>query len=306
MDTEAAAKVRLDIATAALAAQSLGKGRSEPKKTQEPDADKDSEGKVDEKIGINQFLASIAEECDRTSVQANPLFFDILKKSLGKLFGLAGGDGVHPPMGAGADPLVQAINPEAKAAEQAVPDDDMLSDDEDIPAPTSPPPPAEPQLQPSERQLAAELSESTSAAATATAAAAAAANTISLEAPTTLTLDQDAEAKWAEEMDLVERTKRNNEASQAAAEGSTDDVPRADQEPSIKRAKGDGTSSDLSAHDILLQVAKVQLAAARKDEVHKTASNDVPTMPLGAGASGSSSSSSTAGPSLADALQNCG
>ena len=140
MDTEAAAKVRLDIATATLAAQSLGKGkgRSEPKKTQEPDADhKDNEGKVDEKIGINQFLASIAEECDRTSVQANPLFLDILKKSLGKLFGdsrLASGDGVPPPMD--VDPLVQAIKAtEAKAVEQRLPDDDMLTDD-DIPAPT--------------------------------------------------------------------------------------------------------------------------------------------------------------------------
>ena len=101
-------------------------------------------------------------------------------------------------------------------------------------------------------------------------------------------MDQDAEAKWAEEVDLVERTKRNDEPSQAA-EGATDDVPRADQEPSIKRAKGDGTSSDLSAHDILLQVAKVQLAAARKDEVQKIADNDVPAMPLGAGASRSSS-----------------
>ena len=46
--------------------------------------------------------------------------------------------------------------------------------------------------------------------------------------------------------------------------------------------------------------------AARKEEVQKTADNDVPAMPLGAGASGSSSSSSAAGPSLADALQKCG
>ena len=153
--------------------------------------------------------------------------------------------------------------------------------------------------------MAAEQDESAAAAA-ATAAAAAAANAISLEAPTTPNLDQDAEAKWAEEMDLVERTKRNNEASQAAAGGSTVNVPQADQEPSIKRAKGDGIASDLSAHDILLQVAKVQLAAARKDEVQKAADNDVPAMPLEAGASGSSSSSSTAGPSLADALQKCG
>ena len=92
---------------------------------------------------INQFLASIAEECDRTSVQADPLFLDILKKSLGKLFGdsrLASGDGVDPPMD--ADPLVQAIKAtEAKAVEQMLPDDDL-------PAPTSPPPNAEPLLRP--------------------------------------------------------------------------------------------------------------------------------------------------------------
>ena len=84
----------------------------------------------------------------------------------------------------------------------------------------------------------------------------------------------------------MERTKRNNEP---AAEGSIEEVPRADQEPSIKRAKGDGNASELTAHDLLLQVAKVQLAAARKKEVQKTADNDVPAMPLGTEASGNSS-----------------
>ena len=117
----------------------------------------------------------------------------------------------------------------------------------------------------------------------------------------------------------MERTKRNNEQSQAAAEGSTEETPQGDEEPSIKRAKGEGyvesgNASDLSAHDLLIQVAKVQLAAARKDEVQNIADNDVEKIgtmvfagPCGAGASGSSSSSSSTGvPTLAESLQKCG
>ena len=57
MDNEAAAKARLDNATAILAAQSLGKGRSEPKKTLEPGPGKDVNDKHEEKVGINQLLA---------------------------------------------------------------------------------------------------------------------------------------------------------------------------------------------------------------------------------------------------------
>ena len=88
MDKEAAAKARLDNATAILAAQSLGKGRSEPKKTLDHGSDKDVNDKLEEKVGINQLLACIAEECDRTSVQANPAFMDIIKRNLGKLFSI--------------------------------------------------------------------------------------------------------------------------------------------------------------------------------------------------------------------------
>ncbi len=108
-------------------------------------------------------------------------------------------------------------------------------------------------------------------------------------------------------MDQVERSKRNKEL---AAQGSSESEPPADQGPSIKRAKAEGSGAEqLTAHDILLQVAKVQLAAARQEEVQETADHDAPALPLGAGASGSSSSSSAAGPSLAglaDALQKCG
>ena len=63
MENDAAAKVRLDIATATLAAQSLGKGKGESeKKAQEPASDSQEDtGKGEEAIGISQFLASVAE-----------------------------------------------------------------------------------------------------------------------------------------------------------------------------------------------------------------------------------------------------
>ncbi len=103
-------------------------------------------------------------------------------------------------------------------------------------------------------------------------------------------------------MDLVERNKR------LAAEGGAPSESPADQGSSIKRAKGDATGPEVTAHDILLQVAKAQLAAAREKEVKAAVDNDAPTLPLGA-ASGSSSSSSAAGAplaGLAEALANCG
>ena len=147
----------------------------------------------------------------------------------------------------GMDPEVEAIKAnEAKAVEQMLPDDE-------IPAPTSPPPASGPLLLPSERQLAAELASG---------------NTTILEAPTTPNMGLDAEADWAEEME-VERTKRNKEDSQAA-EGSAEAAPQADEEPSIKRAKGGANSegdigaAELTAHDLLIQVAKVQLSACQK------------------------------------------
>ena len=100
----------------------------------------------------------------------------------------------------------------------------------------------------------------------------------------------------------MERSKR------LAAEGATPSEPTADQGPSIKRAKGDATGPEVTAHDILLQVAKAQLAAAREKEVKAAADNDAPILPPGA-ASGSSSSSSAAGAplaGLAEALAQCG
>ena len=176
-------------------------------------------------------------------------------------------------------------------------------------------------LQPSEQQCAAELAKNatTPAAAAAAAVASAPAATHLLEqqlqqahqqqeqqqlqgAQASAPSELDEEAKWAEEMDLVERNKR------LAAEGGAPSEPLADQGPSIKRAKGDATGPEVTAHDILLQVAKAQLAAAREKEVKAAADNDAPTLPLGA-ASGSSSSSSAAGAPLADlaeALANCG
>ena len=108
METEAAAKVRLGVATAA---QSLGKGkgRSEPKKTQEPDADrKEDDGKGEEKIGINQLLASIAEEFDKTLAQTNPAVMDVIRRNLGKLFSL------H----------CMRVGDDAKGVETKVPEDD--------------------------------------------------------------------------------------------------------------------------------------------------------------------------------------
>ena len=154
MDQEAAAKVRLDNATAILAAQSLGKGRSEPKKTLDLGTDKDVNDKHDEKVGLNQLLANIAEEFDKTLVQTNPAVMDIIRRNLGKLFSL------HC-MGAGDD---------AKGVETKVPEDD--TEDEGVPSPTSPPmPPAGPTPQPSERQRTAELAENAAAPAATDAAA---------------------------------------------------------------------------------------------------------------------------------------
>ncbi len=156
-EQEAAAKARLDDATAILAAQSLGRGMSEPEKTLDLGTDKDDTAKHDEKVGLNQLSANIAEEFDKTSVQTNPAVVDIIKRNLGKLFGtvcLGAADG-------------------AKGVEPKVPDDD--TEDDEVPAPTSPKPPAVPTLQPSEQQRAAELARNATTPAAAAAAAVASA-----------------------------------------------------------------------------------------------------------------------------------
>ena len=91
-------------------------------------------------------------------------------------------------------------------------------------------------------------------------------------------------------------------------------MAQATEEPSIKRAKGGGSSeadnsaAELTAHDLLVQVANVQLAAAQKEEHKHTTDNDLERVgssvfagPGGTGAigSGGSSASSSGAPPAA-------